>query len=55
MQLFHSFLGDSQNYQPRGAVDHLINYRPRPKAEGNISSGGPQNRSAQSDQGLHWR
>ena len=31
INLFHTFLGDSQNYQPRGAV-HLMNYRPRPKA-----------------------
>ena len=25
--LFHTFLGDSQNYQPLCAVDHLMNYR----------------------------
>ena len=28
IQLFHTFLGDSQNDQPRGAVDHLMIYRP---------------------------
>ena len=25
--LYHTFLGDSQNYQPRGAVDHRMNYQ----------------------------
>ena len=46
IQVFHTFLGDSQNYKPRGVVDHLMNYRPRPKAEGDSSSGGPQHRGA---------
>ena len=26
IQLFHTVLGDSQNYQPFGAVDHLMNF-----------------------------
>ena len=30
--LHHTFLGDSQNYQSLSAVDHLMNYRPRPSA-----------------------
>lgn len=26
IHLFHTFLGDGQNYQPQDAVDHLMNY-----------------------------
>ena len=33
IQLFRTFLGNSQNYQPGGSVHHLMNYRPRPKVE----------------------
>ena len=41
-QLHHTFLGDSQSYQPLGAVDHLMDYRSRTSASGDSSSGGPQ-------------
>ena len=44
IQLFHTFLCNSQNYHPRGAVDDPMNCCPRPKAEGNSSSGHPQHR-----------
>ena len=39
IQLLHIFLGDSQNYQPRGGVVHLI-----AEAELSSSSGGSQHR-----------
>ena len=38
--LYHTFLGNSQNYQLLYAVDNLMNYRPRPSASGDSSSGG---------------
>ena len=41
-QLYNTFLCDSQNYQPQGAVEHLMNYRPRPSASGDSSLSGPQ-------------
>ena len=41
VQLFHTFLGDSHNYQPRGAVDYLMN-----SASGDSSSGGLQHLEA---------
>ena len=41
IQVFHTFLRGSQNYQPRDAVGHLMTYRPRPKAGGDSSPGGP--------------
>ena len=44
IQLFHTFLCNSQNYHSRCAVDDPINCCPRPKAEGNSSSGHPQHR-----------
>ena len=44
IQLFHTFLCNSQNYHTRGTVDELMNCCPRPKAEGNSSSGHPQHR-----------
>ena len=46
--LYHTFLGDSQNYHPLGAVDHVTNYHPRPSASGDSSSGGPQHLLADS-------
>ena len=42
--LFHTFLCNSQNYNPQGAVDDPMNCCPRPKAEGNSSSAHPQHR-----------
>ena len=44
IQLFHTFLCNSQNYHPRGAVDDPMHCCPRPKAEGNSASGHPQHR-----------
>ena len=44
--LYHTFLGDSQNYQPLGAVDHVMNYHPWPSSDS--SSGGPQHLGADS-------
>ena len=44
IQLFHTFLCNSQNYHPREAVDDPMNCYPMPKAEGNSSSGHPQHR-----------
>ena len=32
IQLFHTFLCNSQNYHPRGAVDNPMNCCPRPRA-----------------------
>ena len=42
--LYYTFLGNSQNYQLFGAVDHLMNYRPL--ALGDSSSVGPQHLGA---------
>ena len=44
IQLFHTFLCNSQNYHPRVAVDDPMSCCPRPKAEANSSSGHPQHR-----------
>ena len=44
IQLFHTFLCNSQNYHPRGAPDDSIHCCQRPKAEGNSASGHPQHR-----------
>ena len=44
IQLFHTFLCNSQNYHPLGAVDDPMNCCPRPKASGNSSSGHSQHR-----------
>ena len=41
---FIPFWATNQKYQPLVAVDYLMNNRPRPKAEGDSSPGGPQNR-----------
>ena len=30
IQVFHAFMCNSQIYQPHGAMDHLMNCRPRP-------------------------
>ena len=48
IQLFHTFLCNSQNYHPRGAVDDPMHCFPRPKAEGNSASGHPQHRGGDS-------
>ena len=48
IQLFHTFLCNSQNYHPRGAVDDPIHCCPRPKAEGNSAPGHPQHRGGDS-------
>ena len=48
IQLFHTFLSNSQNYHPRGAVDDPMHCCPRPKAEGNSASGHPQHRGGDS-------
>ena len=48
IQLFHTFLCNSQNYHPRGAVDDPMQCCPRPKAEGNSASGHPQHRGGDS-------
>ena len=48
IQLFHTFLCNSQNYHPRGAVDDPMHCCPRPKAEGNSASGHPQHRGGDS-------
>ena len=48
IQLFHTFLCNSQNYHPRGAVDDPMHCSPRPKAEGNSASGHPQHRGGDS-------
>ena len=31
IQLLHTFLDNSENYRPLGAVDNLMHYRPRPQ------------------------
>ena len=41
-QLFHTFLCNSQNYHPLGAVDDPMHCCPRPSALGNSASGHPQ-------------
>ena len=41
-QLFHTFLCNSQNYHPRGAVDDPMHCCPRPSASGNTAAGHPQ-------------
>ena len=46
--LYHTFLGDSQNYQPLSAVDHLMNYRPHSSTSGDSSLGGRQHLGAYS-------
>ena len=38
--LYYTFLGDRQNYQPFGAVGHLMDYHPRLSALGDNSSDG---------------
>ena len=48
IQLFHTFLCNSQNYHPRGAVDDPMHCCPRPKAEGNSASGHSQHRGGDS-------
>ena len=48
IQLFHTFLCNSQNYHPRGAVDDPMHCCPRLKAEGNSASGHPQHRGGDS-------
>ena len=48
IQLFHTFLCNSQNYQPRGAVADPMHCCPRPKVEGNSASGHPQHRGGDS-------
>ena len=48
IQLFHTFLCNSQNYHTRGAVDVPMHCCPRPKAEGNCASGHPQHRGGDS-------
>ena len=42
IQLFHTFLCNSQNYHPRGAVDDPMHCCLRPSASGNSASGHPQ-------------
>ena len=42
IQLFHTFLCNSQNYHPRGAVDDPMHCCMRPKASDNSASGHPQ-------------
>ena len=44
IQLFHTFLCNSQNYHPRGAVDDPMHCCPRP----NSASGHPQHRGGDS-------
>ena len=46
--LCHTFLGDSEDYQPLCAVDHLMNYHPKPSALGDSSSCRPQHLGADS-------
>ena len=48
IQPFHTFLCNSQNYHPRGALDDPMHCCPRPKAEGNSASGHPQHRGGDS-------
>ena len=48
IQLFHTFLCNSQNYHSRGDVDDPMHCCPRPKAEGNSASGHPQHRGGDS-------
>ena len=48
IQLFHTFLCNSQNYHPRGAVVDPMHCCPRPKAEGNSASSHPQQRGGDS-------
>ena len=48
IQLFHTFLCNSHNYHPRGAVDDPMHCCPRPKAKGNSASGHPQHRGGDS-------
>ena len=48
IQLIHTFLCNSQNYHPLGAVDDPMHCCPRPKAEGNSASGHPQHRGGDS-------
>ena len=48
IQLFHTFLCNSQNHHPRGAVDDPMHCCQRPKAEGNSASGHPQHRGGDS-------
>ena len=44
IQQFNTFLCNSHNYYPRGAVDDPMYCCPRPKAKGNSVFGHPQHR-----------